>query len=152
MDFIFGLPPTKDNDSIWVIVDRLTKTTHFIRMKMRTRMDVLAQKYIEKVIKLQCTPVSIMLTEMRLFGQILGQFTSSYGHYLEFQHNLSPSDWEPKSFTWWKCSGSTIVNKKLCGSCEIRSRRVPRSFTEIGLGLWRTKCSIRGRECKVLEL
>jgi hypothetical protein len=31
MDFIVGLPPTaRKKDSIWVIVDRLTKTAHFI--------------------------------------------------------------------------------------------------------------------------
>ena len=31
MDFIIGLPNTSQKyDSIWVIVDRLTKTTHFI--------------------------------------------------------------------------------------------------------------------------
>jgi hypothetical protein len=31
MDFIAGLPLTaRKKDSIWVIVDRLTKTTHFI--------------------------------------------------------------------------------------------------------------------------
>jgi hypothetical protein len=31
MDFITGLPRTvKGYDSIWVIVDRLTKTTHFL--------------------------------------------------------------------------------------------------------------------------
>jgi hypothetical protein len=35
MDFIVGLPRTsKGFDSIWVIVDRLTKTTHFLPVKM----------------------------------------------------------------------------------------------------------------------
>jgi hypothetical protein len=35
MDFIVGLPHTRDGyDSIWVIVDRLTKVAHFIPVKM----------------------------------------------------------------------------------------------------------------------
>jgi hypothetical protein len=35
MDFIVGLPPTHKNfDSIWVVVDRLTKSTHFIPVKI----------------------------------------------------------------------------------------------------------------------
>ena len=34
MDFIIGLPPTHKNfDSIWVIVDRLTKSAHFILVR-----------------------------------------------------------------------------------------------------------------------
>ena len=34
MDFVTGLPKTKKgNDAIWVIVDRLTKTAHFIPVK-----------------------------------------------------------------------------------------------------------------------
>ncbi|ONK55503.1 uncharacterized protein A4U43_UnF2330 [Asparagus officinalis] len=34
MDFIVGLPKTKKgNDSIWVIVDRLTKSAHFLLMR-----------------------------------------------------------------------------------------------------------------------
>jgi hypothetical protein len=34
MDFITDLPTSKDYNSIWVIVDRLTKRAHFIPMKM----------------------------------------------------------------------------------------------------------------------
>ena len=36
MDFIVGLPTTeKGHDSIWVIVDRMTKSAHFIPIKER---------------------------------------------------------------------------------------------------------------------
>ena len=35
MDFVVGLPKTKeDYDAIWVIVDRLTKSAHFIPIKV----------------------------------------------------------------------------------------------------------------------
>lgn len=38
MDFIVGLPRTpKGNDSIWVIVDRLTKVAHFVAVKKSYR-------------------------------------------------------------------------------------------------------------------
>ena len=34
MDFVVGLPPTqKKNNAIWVVMDQLTKTAHFIAMK-----------------------------------------------------------------------------------------------------------------------
>jgi hypothetical protein len=44
MDFILGLPkaPTGE-DSIWVVVDRLTKSAHFIPIKVKDLMDKLAR-------------------------------------------------------------------------------------------------------------
>ena len=34
MDFVVGLPKTrKGHDSIWVIVDRMTKSAHFLAVK-----------------------------------------------------------------------------------------------------------------------
>ena len=34
MDFVIGLPHSKDGyDSIWVIVDKLTKSAHFLPVK-----------------------------------------------------------------------------------------------------------------------
>jgi hypothetical protein len=39
MDFVVGLPKTsKGYDSIWVIVNRLTKTTHFLPVKRITQL------------------------------------------------------------------------------------------------------------------
>jgi hypothetical protein len=47
MDFIVGLPRTpKCHDSIWVIVDRLTKVAHFIAVRNDYRVEKLAYLYI----------------------------------------------------------------------------------------------------------
>jgi hypothetical protein len=47
MDFIVGLPKTaKGFDSFWVIIDRLTKTAHFLPVKMDHPVVVYAQLYI----------------------------------------------------------------------------------------------------------
>nr|GEU52419.1 putative reverse transcriptase domain-containing protein [Tanacetum cinerariifolium] len=44
MDFVSGLPRTPSGyDSIWVIIDRLTKSTHFLPMKKMDSIDKLAQ-------------------------------------------------------------------------------------------------------------
>jgi hypothetical protein len=44
MDFIVGLPNTsRHHDSIWVIVDRLTKVAHFLPVHITDK----AQKYVE---------------------------------------------------------------------------------------------------------
>jgi hypothetical protein len=46
MDFIVGLPLTSRNhDSIWVMVDRLTKTAHFIAVNTLTQPKTM-QRYI----------------------------------------------------------------------------------------------------------
>ena len=47
MDFIVGLPPTsKGYDSIWVIVDRLTKSAHFLPVKTIYSSQHYAELYI----------------------------------------------------------------------------------------------------------
>ncbi|KAL0551526.1 hypothetical protein IC582_010615 [Cucumis melo] len=51
MDFLFGLPRTSSgHDGIWVIVDRLTKTTRFIPIKMTSTLDQLARLYVDKIV------------------------------------------------------------------------------------------------------
>jgi hypothetical protein len=51
MDFIVGLPRTRDGyDSIWVIVDRLTKVAHFIPMKTTYSGDQLAELYMSRIV------------------------------------------------------------------------------------------------------
>ena len=47
MDFVVGLPKTMGKyDSIWVIVDRLTKSAHFIPVKVTYNVEKLAKLYI----------------------------------------------------------------------------------------------------------
>ena len=43
MDFVSGLPLTqKKHDSVWVIVDRLMKSAHFVPVKIDYSMDRLS--------------------------------------------------------------------------------------------------------------
>jgi len=61
MDFVTHLPRTfKGHDTIWVIVDRLTKSAHFIAMNLRMSMVKLAQLYIKEVVRLHGVPSSIV--------------------------------------------------------------------------------------------
>jgi hypothetical protein len=53
MDFIVGLPNTsRHHDSIWVIVDRLTKTTHFLPVHTTHRTEKYARIYIDQIVHL----------------------------------------------------------------------------------------------------
>ena len=57
MDFVSGLLKTaKGNDSIWVIVDRLAKSAHFLSMKINHSMEKLAEMSIDKIVKLHEIP------------------------------------------------------------------------------------------------
>ena len=61
MDFIVGLPRTqKGNDSIWVIVDRLTKVAHFIPVKTTYPTDKLVDLYIDNILRLHGAPKTIV--------------------------------------------------------------------------------------------
>lgn len=53
MDFVIGLLNTpRGSDSIWVIVNRLTKSAHFIWIKFHFLLQRLVEIYISTVVKL----------------------------------------------------------------------------------------------------
>ena len=61
MDFFVGLPKTqKQYDSIWVIVDRMTKSAHFLPVKTSYRVDQYASLYIKELVRLHGVPLSII--------------------------------------------------------------------------------------------
>jgi hypothetical protein len=61
MDFIVGLPKTaKGFDSIWVIVDRLTKIAHFLPVKTSYLVLTYAQVYIACILSLHGIPKTIV--------------------------------------------------------------------------------------------
>jgi hypothetical protein len=61
IDFIVGLPRTRDGyDSIWVIVDRLSKVTHFILVKTTYTGARLAEFYISRIVCLHRVPKKIV--------------------------------------------------------------------------------------------
>lgn len=62
MDFMTSSPKTtKGCDSIWVIVNKLTKLAHFIPININHPLQKLAKLYIRKVVSLHGIPASIML-------------------------------------------------------------------------------------------
>ncbi|GJY13771.1 putative reverse transcriptase domain-containing protein [Tanacetum coccineum] len=60
MDFVNGLPRTPCGyDTIWVIVDRLTKSTYFLPTKKTDTMEKLTQLYIKEIVCKHGVPISI---------------------------------------------------------------------------------------------
>jgi hypothetical protein len=61
MDFIVGLPTTSQrHDSIWVIVDQLTKVAHFIPVHTTYPVKKYAEIYMDRVVCLHGVPKTIM--------------------------------------------------------------------------------------------
>jgi hypothetical protein len=61
MDFIVGLSRTRSgNDSIWAIVDRLTKVAHFIPVKATNFGSQLAELYMLRIVCLHGVPKKIV--------------------------------------------------------------------------------------------
>nr|GEX32710.1 reverse transcriptase domain-containing protein [Tanacetum cinerariifolium] len=61
MNFVTKLPKTQSgNDTLWVVVDRLTKSAHFLPMKKTDPMDKLARLYLKEVVTRHGIPVSII--------------------------------------------------------------------------------------------
>ena len=59
MDFIAGLPRTPQGfDVRWIVVDILTKTVHFIPIRVDHFVDKLTQLYIQEIVKLHGIPKS----------------------------------------------------------------------------------------------
>ena len=62
MDFVTKLPKTlKGHDTIWVVVDHLTKSAHFLAMRETLPMDKLAKLYVDEIISRHGVPLSIVL-------------------------------------------------------------------------------------------
>ena len=52
MDFVVGLPLTgRKHDSVWVVVDRLTKSAHFLPVRTDYSLDKLAELYIKEIVR-----------------------------------------------------------------------------------------------------
>ena len=79
MDFVVGLPLTgRKHDSVWVMVDRLTKSAHFLPVRTDYSLDKLVELYIKEIVRLHGIPVSIISDRdprftLRFWGKMDGQ-------------------------------------------------------------------------------
>ena len=61
MDFVTALPRTPaGHEAVWVVVDRLTKSAHFIPIKMTYPLEKLARLYIREIVRLHGIPKTIV--------------------------------------------------------------------------------------------
>ncbi|GJS84054.1 putative reverse transcriptase domain-containing protein [Tanacetum coccineum] len=78
MDFVTKLPKTSSgHDTIWVIVDRLTKSTHFIPTRERDSIETLTRLYIKEIVSWHGVSISIISDRDSHFISIFWQSIKS---------------------------------------------------------------------------
>ena len=61
MDFVSGFPFTqRKHDSVWVIVEKIKKSTHFLFVRLDYSMDRLVELYVSEIVRLHGIPLSIV--------------------------------------------------------------------------------------------
>jgi hypothetical protein len=93
MYFIIGLPLTpRKHDSIWVIVDRLTKTTHFIPVHTTYLAERYVEIYVDLIVRLHDVPKTILSDrDTQFVARFWAQVHESLGTKL-IHLRLSPPD------------------------------------------------------------
>ncbi|TYH48920.1 hypothetical protein ES332_D10G100900v1 [Gossypium tomentosum] len=92
MDFVSGLPLSpKKKDAIWVIVDRLTKSAHFIPVRMNYSLHKLVELYISEIVKLHGVLISIIFDrDSRFTSRFRDKLQEALGTQLHFSTAFHP--------------------------------------------------------------
>jgi hypothetical protein len=92
MDFIVGLARTRAGyNSIWVVVDRLTKSAHFIPVKTSYNSAILAERYMSRIVCLHGVPKKIISDRGTQFtSHFWQQLHEALGTHLNFSSAYHP--------------------------------------------------------------
>ncbi|EOY16856.1 Retrotransposon protein [Theobroma cacao] len=92
MDFVTGLPRTSGGyDSIWIVVDRLTKSAHFLPVKTTYGAAQYARVYVDEIVRLHGIPISIVSDRGAQFtSRFWGKLQEALGTKLDFSTAFHP--------------------------------------------------------------
>ena len=92
MDFVSELPRSPGGkDAIWVIVDRLTKSAHFLPFNVGLSTEKLAEMYVRQIVRLHDVPVSIVSDrDSRFISHFWRSLQASLGTQLKFSTAYHP--------------------------------------------------------------
>ncbi|KAG8473151.1 hypothetical protein CXB51_035096 [Gossypium anomalum] len=99
MDFVSGLPLwSSKKDAIWVVVDRLTKSAHFIPVRTDYSLDKLAELYVSQIVGLHRVLISIVLDrDPRFTSRFWKKLQEALGTKLHFSTAFHPqTDGQPE--------------------------------------------------------
>ncbi|GKD66510.1 putative reverse transcriptase domain-containing protein [Tanacetum coccineum] len=92
MDFVTKLPRTSSgHDTIWVIVDRLYKSAHFLHMRVDYKMDRLARVYLNEIVARHGVPISIISNrDSRFMSRFWQSMQEALGTWLDMRTAYHP--------------------------------------------------------------
>ncbi|CAM8901825.1 unnamed protein product [Rhodiola kirilowii] len=92
MDFVTGLPRTSAGyNAIWVVVDRFTKSAHFLPIKVTDLIDTLSRLYVKEIVRLHGVPRSIVSDrDPRFTSHFWKAFQRALGTNLNFSTAFHP--------------------------------------------------------------
>ncbi|KAF5799660.1 putative nucleotidyltransferase, Ribonuclease H [Helianthus annuus] len=92
MDFVTGLPRSqRGNDTIWVIVDQLTKSAHLLAIKETDKFSTLADVYLKEVVSRHGVPTSIISDrDARFTSELWQAMHKSFGSRLDMSTAYHP--------------------------------------------------------------
>ncbi|GJS00429.1 putative reverse transcriptase domain-containing protein [Tanacetum coccineum] len=96
MDFVTKLPKTSSrHDTIWVIVDRLTKSAHFLPTRETDSMETLTSLYIKEIVSQHRVPISIISDrDSRFTSRFWQSLQSALGTQLDMSTAYHPkTEW-----------------------------------------------------------
>nr|GFC59505.1 retrotransposon protein, putative, Ty3-gypsy subclass [Tanacetum cinerariifolium] len=92
MDFVTGLPQTRRrHDAIWVVVDRLTKSAHFLSIRKDYSVSRLAKIFQQEIVRLHGTPSAIVSDrDPRFASRFWKGLQKAWGSRLKFSTAFHP--------------------------------------------------------------
>ncbi|XP_015960343.1 uncharacterized protein LOC107484243 [Arachis duranensis] len=91
MNLVTGLPRTRSGfDAVWVIVDRLTKSAHFLPIRVNYSLEESTRLYIKEIVRLHGVPKTIVSDRDSLFtSRFWGAFQKCFWYETMSHHNIS---------------------------------------------------------------
>ncbi|KAA3484183.1 integrase [Gossypium australe] len=92
MDFVTGFPLSpKKKDAVWVVVNRLMKSVHFIPVRVDYSLDKLADLYVSEIVRLHRVLLSIITDrDLRFTSRFWKQLQEALGTKLSFSIAFHP--------------------------------------------------------------
>ncbi|WMV37296.1 hypothetical protein MTR67_030681 [Solanum verrucosum] len=90
MDFVVGVPKTLGKSaSIWVVVDKLTKSSHFIPIRIDYNAQQLTKVYVKEIVRLHGKPLSI-ISDHGHWDKFLPLCEFSYNNSFHYSIDMAP--------------------------------------------------------------